>query len=258
MHGLAIVEDLNDSLDICGQQPLLKIYTQICLCFSVADASSHSAIINTLTNGLERLSASFPWLAGQVVNEGSGEGNSGIFKIKPLEKIPRLVVKDLRHDSSIPTMDVLRRANFPFSMLDEAIIAPCKTLPGSSDESASDPAPVFLLQTNFITGGLLLTFVGQHNTMDITGQGQIIHLFSKACRNEQFTSEELSSGNLSRRNLIPLLDDSDKQVSELARQIVKPTPSHLISNSANSQPAPPPPPKCTWTYFTFPPPRSPI
>ncbi|KAL1968670.1 hypothetical protein VTN77DRAFT_1496 [Rasamsonia byssochlamydoides] len=239
MHEPAIVKDLNDyHLDVLGQQPLLKIYTQICCCFSVADASSHSAIINTLTNGLERLSASFPWLAGKVVNEGSGEGNSGIFKIKPLEKIPRLVVKDLRHDPSIPTMDALRRANFPFSMLDETIIAPCKTLPGSSDESASDSAPVFLLQANFITGGLLLTFVGQHNAMDMTGQGQIIHLFSKACRNEQFTSEELSSGNLARRNLIPLLDDSYKQGSELARQIVKPTPSH-------------PPPKCTWAYFTF-------
>jgi len=251
MHGPAIVKDLNDYLDVLGQQSLLKIYTQICFCFSVADASSHSAIINTLTNGLERLSASFPWLAGKVVNEGSGEGNSGTFKIKPLEKIPRLVVKDLRHDPSIPTMDALRRANFPFSMLDETIIAPRKTLPGSSDESASDSAPVFLLQANFITGGLLLTFVGQHNTMDMTGQGQIIHLFSKACRNEQFTSEELSSGNLARRNLIPLLDDSYKQGSELARQIVKPTPSHPISNGTNGHPAPPPPPKCTWTYFTF-------
>jgi trichothecene 3-O-acetyltransferase len=251
MDGPAIVKDLNDYLDILGQQPLLKIYTQICFCFSVADASSHSAIINTLTNGLERLSASFPWLAGKVVNEGSGEGNSGIFKIIPLETIPRLVVKDLRHDPSIQTMDALRGANFPFSMLDETVIAPCKTLLGSSDESASDPAPVFLLQANFITGGLLLTFVGQHNTMDMTGQGQITHLFSKACRNEQFTSEELSSGNLARRNLIPLLDDSYKQGPELARQIVKPTPSHPISNGTTGHLAPPPPPKCTWTYFTF-------
>lgn len=238
----ATVTDLNDCyLDVLGQQPLLKIYTQICCCFPVVDASSHSAIINTLTNGLERLSASFPWLAGQIVNEGSGEGNSGIFKIKPWEKIPRLVVKDLRHDPSIPTLDALRRANFPFSMLDESIIAPCKTLP---DASASDAAPVFLLQANFITGGLLLTFVGQHNTMDMIGQGQIIHLFSKACRNEPFTSEELASGNLARRNLIPFLDDSYKPGSELARQIVKPTPSPPVSNDT---------PKCTWAYFTFPP-----
>lgn len=251
MHGAAIVNDLNEYLDILGQPSLFKLYTQICFCFSVADASSHLAIINMLTSGLERLSASFPWLAGKVVNEGSGEGNSGIFMIKPLEEIPRLVVKDLRHDPSVPMIDALRRANFPFSMLDETIIAPLKTLPGSSDESASDSAPVFVLQANFITGGLLLTFVGQHITMDMTGQGQIMHLFSKACRNEQFTSEELSSGNLARRNLIPLLDDSYKEGSELASQIVKPTPFHPISNDTNDHSAPPSPPKCTWTYFTF-------
>lgn len=245
MNGPAVVNDLGGDLDVLGQLPLLNIYTQICLCFSLDDASSHSAIINTLTNGLERLSASFAWVAGKVVNEGSGKGNSGIFKFKPFEEIPRLVVKDLRHDPSIPTMDVLRRGNFPFSMLDESIIAPRKTIPGSPDESALDSTPVFLLQANFITGGLLLTFVGQHNSMDMTGQGQIIHLFSKACRNEQFTPEELTTGNLARGNLIPLLDGSYKQGPELTHQIVKPTLSHPISNGSND------PPKCTWTYFTF-------
>ena len=246
----AAVEKMNDHIDILGQQPLLKIYTQICFCFPVADASSHSAIINILNSGLERLSASFPWLAGRVVIEDSGEGNSGTFKIKKLEKIPRLLVKDLRSDPSVVTMGGLRRADFPFSMLDESIIAPRKTLPGSSDESASD-SPLFLLQASFIIDGLLLTFVGQHNTMDMIGQGQIIHLFSKACHNEQFTNEELSSGNLARRSLISLLDDSYKQGPELARQLVKPTPSHLISNDTNGHVAPTPRPKCTWTYFNF-------
>ncbi|KAJ3516964.1 hypothetical protein NLJ89_g789 [Agrocybe chaxingu] len=242
--------DLNYDLDVFGQQPgLSNLYTQICCCFSVADASSHSAIINTLTNGLERLSASFPWVAGQVVNEGSGEGKSGIFKIAPLGNIPCLVVKDLRNDPSIPTMDEFRRANFPFNMLDESIIAPRNTLPGIPDGS---PSPVFLLQATFITGGLLLTFVGQHNVMDMTGQGQIIDLLSKACRNEQFTSEELSSGNVDRRNAIPLLDDSYKPGAELAHQMVKPAPSQAISKDTNAHPAPDPPPKCSWAYFTFP------
>ncbi|KAI9842074.1 MAG: hypothetical protein M1837_007499 [Sclerophora amabilis] len=256
MRGPAMSKDLDDylddlGLDVLGQQPLLKIYTQICFCFSVADASSHSAIISTLKSGLVRLSASFPWLTGQVVNEGSGEVNSGVFKIRALENLPRLVVKDLRHDPSIPTMDALRRANFPMSMLDETVMAPRKTLPGSPGESAAESDPVFLLQANFITGGLLLTFVGQHNTMDMTGQAQIIHLFSKACRNERVTIEELSSGNLARRNLLPLLDYSYKQGSELARQIVKPTPAHPIANDADGHTAPPPPPKCTWAYFSF-------
>ena len=252
MDGPAHGKDLDDCLDILGQQPgLNRLYTQICFCFSVSDACSHSVITNTLTAGLERLLASFPWLAGQVVNEGLGEGNSGIFKIQPWEETPRLVVKDRRHDPLIPTMDALRQANFPFSMLDESIIAPRKTLPGSPDEPLSDPAPVFLLQATFITGGLLLTFVGNHQTMDMTGQGQVIDLFSKACRNEQFTSEELSCGNLARRNLIPFLDDSYEQGSELAHQIAKPTPSHPTLSGTNDQLAPPSTPECTWAYFSF-------
>lgn len=226
--------------------PGLNIYSQLCLCFSVADASSHPTIINRLTYGLERLSASFPWVAGNVVNESSGEGNTGTFKIKPLEKIPRLIVKDLRYDPSVPTMNALRRANFPFSMLDESILAPRITRP---TEFASD-SPAILLQANFITGGLLLTFSGQHNVMDMVGQGHIIHLISKACRNEEFTSEELSSGNLFRRDLIPFLDDSYKHGSELDHQIIKPAPSHPIFNCTDDHPAPPPP-KCTPTYFTF-------
>ncbi|KAI9830062.1 MAG: hypothetical protein M1819_005892 [Sarea resinae] len=180
MHESPLRKDGDDYLDTFGQQPSLKIYTQICLCFSVVDVSLDRKIIDVLTKGLERLTASFPWLAGQVVNEDSAEGNSGIFKIAPLESIPRLVVKDLRHDAAVPTMDALRGANFPFSMLDESIIASRNTLPGRPNESASDSDPVFLLQANFITGGLLLTAVGQHNAMDMTGQGQIIYLLSKA------------------------------------------------------------------------------
>lgn len=252
MDGPINGKDVDDRLDILGQQPgLARLYTQICFCFSLSDACSHSVIINTLTNGLERLLASFPWLAGQVVNEGSGEGNTGVFKIKPWENSPPLVIKDRRNDPSVPTMDALRQANFPFSMLDESIIAPRKTLPGSPDEPLSDPAPVFVVQATFITGGLLLTFVGNHQTMDMTGQGQVIDLFSKACRNEQFTSEELSTGNLARRNLIPFLDDSYEQGSELVYQVAKPTPSHSTLSGTNDHLAPPSPPECTWAYFSF-------
>jgi len=237
----------NYSLDILGQRPEINTYTQICSCFSLIDASSHSAIINTLTYGLEQLSANFPWVAGQIVNEGASDGNSGISKIKPLGKIPRLVVKDLRDDSSMPTMDGIRRANFPFSMLDESIIAPRRTVPGSDHESASDPKPVFLIQATFITGGLLLTFLGHHQAMDMIGQGQIIHLLSKACHNEEFTTEELSSGNLIRHDLIPLFDESYELGDELTRHIVKPSPSHPISDDHNTAP----PPNCTWAYFIF-------
>lgn len=249
MYRTAVVDDLDIRLEIFGQQPI-PIYTQICLAFPLVDTSSHSVIIKTLTDGLERLSASFPWVAGKIVNEESGEGNSGIFKIKFFEKIPRLEVKDLRHDSSIPAMDTLRRDSFPIATLDERIIAPLKTIAGEL-EGTADSSPVFLLQANFISGGLLLTFVSQHQAMDMTGQVQIMRLLSKACHNEQFTNEELSSGNLDRRDLVPLFKDSWEQGNELDHQTVKPTTLSPVSDSTNDHTTTSALPKCTWTSFTF-------
>ncbi|KAI9801962.1 MAG: hypothetical protein M1825_003017 [Sarcosagium campestre] len=228
-------------LEILGQLPFLQIYTQICFCYSVADPSLYPVIIETLEKGLERVSASFPWIAGKIVNEGSGRGNSGVFKIKPYKKILPFIVKDLRHDASVPFMEALRRAQFPFRMLDESVVAPYKTLPARYH---SDPRPIFVLQASLISGGLLLTFLAQHNTMDMTAQAQIIHLISKACRDELFTSEELSSGNLERHDLIRLLDESYEPGPELAQQIIKP-----ISVQSKSKDVKPP--TCSWTYFTF-------
>ncbi|KJA18995.1 hypothetical protein HYPSUDRAFT_204912 [Hypholoma sublateritium FD-334 SS-4] len=234
---------LNDILEVFGQQPALSnLYTQITCCFPVRDSSSsHSEIIGTLMHGLEQLSAKIPWVAGQVINEGAGPGNTGTFKIVPLEKTPRLVVKDLQNDPSI-AMDTLRRARFPFIMLDENIIAPIRTLSSGSD----DTSPVFLIQATFIPGGLLLTFVGQHNVMDMTGQGRIINLFSKACHNVEFSSEEMESGNPDRHTIIPLLGPSFEPGPELNRQMARPT----VSEPADFKP-PLTLPKCSWAYFTF-------
>ncbi|KIX95484.1 uncharacterized protein Z520_08604 [Fonsecaea multimorphosa CBS 102226] len=244
------MEELADHLDIFGQQEgLYKLYTQLCLCFRMSDGSSQSDIIGTLTQGLERLAASFPWVAGQVLREDAGDGTRNLYKIKPFEKTPRLVVKDFRDGSSTLSMDVLRQANFPFSMLDESIIAPVNTLAAGTD----GPAPVFLVQANFVTGGLLLTFVTQHNTMDMTGMARIMYLLSKACRNEPFTAEEISTGNLDRRDLIPLLDESYRPGPELSYQIEKPPAHQDASNAADgeSEQSQPQSPKCSWAYFIF-------
>ena len=243
---------MDENLDDLAQLILFKLYTQICFCFPLAsDSSKDPSIIKTLTDGLERICVSFPWLAGQVVRDDRDKEST--IKITPFEKLPRLVVKDLRHDPTAPNMTDLRQANFPSSMLDESIVAPCTTLPrSSSTESESEPAPVLILQATFIAGGLLLAIVGSHNAMDMVGQGQIMHLLSKACRDEPFTSEELSSGNLPRRNLIPLLDHSYRPGPELARQILKPDPPPPTTKGTNAHQARLPAPKYTRATFTFP------
>ncbi|ORY11292.1 hypothetical protein BCR34DRAFT_565389 [Clohesyomyces aquaticus] len=236
--------ELNIPLEVFGQQPGLNgLYTQICNFYPVEDASEYPIIIKTLQAGLEALATSFPWIAGQTVNE------SGIVSIKALERIPRLIVKDLRNDPSVAEYEVFRQARFPFSMLDEGVICPRNTLPTMPSET---PLPVFLVQANLVKGGILLCFVGQHNCMDMTGQGQMIHLLSKACRNEFFTPEELRTGNFDRKNLVPLLTDSYEPGPEVERQIVKPPPPTAVSGGTSEIPVPPPiAPNSVWAYFIF-------
>ncbi|KAL4729712.1 hypothetical protein ACLX1H_004135 [Fusarium chlamydosporum] len=229
-------------LDILGQQPpLLTIYTQISLVFSVSDPSQHSTIVDTLKQGLSRLSQSFPWVAGQVKTEGVSEGNTGTSKIVPFEKTPRLVVKDLRDDPSAPTMEGLRKADFPMEMFDENVIAPRKTLPLGPDYDPDGPKPVLLLQLNFIKGGLVLTVNGQHGAMDMTGQDAIIGLLSKACRGEPFTQDEISAMNLERKTIVPFLKNYEIG-PELNHQLAKSTPT-------DAQPAAPA--KAAWAFFSF-------
>jgi hypothetical protein len=102
--------DLNDfPLDIFGQQPRInRLYTQITFCFPVVHEKPdlQSEAINTLKQGVQRLSTSFPWVAGKVIKE------HGIYKIKPREDTLSFVVKDLRHDDSMPTWDILLQASF--------------------------------------------------------------------------------------------------------------------------------------------------
>ncbi len=240
-----MAKDLSEYQDVLGQLAQ-KLYTPICLCFPLQDASSQPQIIDTLTKGLERLSISFPWLAGQVISQGRAEGNTGRPKIIPLDKTSRLIVKDLTHDSTVPSMDALRKANFPFSMLEGTVLTSLKGAPTSYGESEEDLAPVFFLQANFINGGLLLSFAGEHSIMDGQGLGQVIRIFSKACHNEPFTDEELLQGNRARDNIIPLLDQTTyKPGPELDHLLVKP--SATISPAWNKPPA-----KCTWAYFHFP------
>ncbi|KAK4148641.1 transferase family-domain-containing protein [Chaetomidium leptoderma] len=235
--------DPNDCLDILGQQPFLNIYTQLSLIFPVTSPSSHADIIDTLTAGLERLAENLPWVAGQVTIGDPGDGAPGSFRIVPLGGIPSLAIRDLRRDSSAPTMDSLRRAGFPFRMLDEALVAPQPTLPGGVAGSGPEPTPVFAVQVNFIAGGLILTCVAQHQTMDLTGQCQVMSLLSRICRGENLTSSEIADANPTRRGRIPLLGDTYTPGHGLDFQVAKPLASPPASDES--------PATAAWAYFAF-------
>ncbi len=138
------------------------------------------------------------------------------------------------------------KLRFPSSMLDESVIAPINTLAAGTEGAA----PVFTIQANFIDGGLLLTFVTQHNVMDMTGMAQIMYLLSKACHGEPFTADEVRIGNLDRHNLIPLLDDPYSPGPELVNQIKKPA-ADETSATASEGGSDTISPQCSWAYFIF-------
>lgn len=85
-------EQLDYELDIFGQQPS-GLYTRIWLCFATRDASSPAAMNETLEDGLERVSHSFPWVAGQIINEGAVQYDSGVFKVHSPRSMPNFLRK---------------------------------------------------------------------------------------------------------------------------------------------------------------------
>ncbi|KAI8954374.1 putative trichothecene 3-O-acetyltransferase [Xylaria longipes] len=235
MDATATKPELDITLDLYGQR-LVPVFTQISFCFAIPDDFRVEDISGVLTRGAERLAEHFPWIAGQVVCDGATEGSTGSFKIKSLEAKPRVWVKDLQDDPSFPSWGVLQQSNFPMNVLDESIVAPRRTTAGLSD---STPAEVFQLQATIIKGGLILTFLGQH---------QVISLFSKACKNDTFTQEELRIGNLAPENVVRILDDPWAPGPELEYNIIK----QEVSQSGPGRVQDPMAMELgVWSYFNF-------
>ncbi|KAK7985776.1 trichothecene 3-O-acetyltransferase [Apiospora saccharicola] len=232
------LENADAVIDGYGQM-LVTIFTQISLCYPMPDASRIPAHLQTLNRGLKHLTASFPWLAGHVIRESAAVGNTGVFKIAPLDQAPRMVVKDLSRDPAMPSLQDLRRAGYPMNALDEDVVAPRRTSSGQPGERIAE---VFQLQATVIKGGLVLTLLGQHQCMDGVGQGQVMRLLSKACRGEEFTEEELRSGNRDPADAIPLLDESTwRPGPELKYNTVHPLPT---GNAEERQTG-------VWCHFSF-------
>lgn len=247
-----MVEDFSHLCDVMGSLPMLKRYIVICLIFDLDDDNvSRSDVENALRESLARLAKGFPFLTGQVVMEGRDETHTGRPKIISLDDEIKLHVKDLKEDAEFPSMQEMRQAQYPMSMLDPEILSPPIAVTWSS-EGFDKIAPVFMLQANFIRGGLILTVTGNHMTMDMTGLGMTISLFSKACLAEPFTAEEIRQGNQPRGDAVPLLGDKYQPGPELDDAYVRPRAIEEKNNPTDSTTPPSPPqypPK--WVYFNF-------
>ncbi|CAO2654352.1 Nn.00g110850.m01.CDS01 [Neocucurbitaria sp. VM-36] len=221
-------------LDLIGTQPaLFRLYTQLAFIFAMPDSAFQHTITSKIIRGLERVSQSFTWVAGQVVDVNLDLSAPPSYRIRPFKSNPELTVRDYLNDGTIPTFQQMTDAGCPMSTLGEEVWAPCPTLaalnfdPTNPSGSADQLAPVTLVQISFIRGGLVLCVNMQHNTCDMIGQAVVMKWLSKACRREEFTEQEIEIGNLKRKYVVtPFVDGEWKPGPELERQLftAQPTP----------------------------------
>ena len=232
--------------DEVGQLPFLKSYQHMLLCFPVAEKVSRDSLVDSLHDAALKLTTTFPWLAGRIVNEGSGPGNSGRFKLVKCEKFapPNTIMRIKDCSDSCPPYEEISRARGPITMFDSHVLAPYRAFPEGYQDSEDDPAPAALFQANFIKGGLLLNLAVQHNLIDGGGLFQLLKLLATAMRGEEFPEKAVQQGNRDRRKIIPLLGEDEKMLDF----------SHLRLPPPSQRPPPRdgPRPPAPWCYFRVP------
>ncbi|PYI35704.1 putative trichothecene 3-O-acetyltransferase [Aspergillus indologenus CBS 114.80] len=235
--------DLSKFQDDIGQLAGLKTYTHLLLSFPIADRYAQRAAINALYTATETLISEFPWLAAEVVHEGRTPGNSGTFRLQSCPEFSQpedlVIVRDA--SSICPSYKEICAARGPCSMLPVSALGPVVSFPERYEDSSIEPARVFMMQANFIEGGLLLDLAAQHNFIDGGGLFQCARLLAKAMRNEPFTATELSQGNRDRRTIIPLLHPSEPMLDH----------SHL-RRPRIPKPLPTPRAPASWHFFQVP------
>ncbi|KAH7074544.1 trichothecene 3-O-acetyltransferase [Paraphoma chrysanthemicola] len=249
---------LDMELDLLGAQPALsRLYTQLAFIFRAPEQVQHDTIVSTLTSGLERLAQAFPWVAGQVIHTNHESDGRPSYRIRPLEAAPRLIVKDYENDVAIPTLARLEEAQYPMSMLHEDVWASCPTIaslafdPTKPSGSDNEPAPVMLVQLSFINGGLVLCINMQHNVCDMMGQAAVMGWLSRACRDEEFTTNELDVGNADRRTTVPPTGTSAQDVRDDLEDQLLSTTRDLPGSLATTDTPAPVSPLCSWVYYKF-------
>ncbi|KAL8678057.1 MAG: hypothetical protein Q9186_005552 [Xanthomendoza sp. 1 TL-2023] len=222
----------------------MRTYTQMLLCFPVEETESRrSQVISLLQQASATLVEQVPILAGKVENlkdPNIDRPTSGTFQVVPYEHPHGSNVR-VKVLPDFASYDELRRTQAPASMLDATILAPMKGFP--DHYSDSDVTPVFIVQANFIPGGLVLCFAGMHNVMDGIGLGEVIRMFAALCRGEHLSPGDLEVANLDRTQLPLALKPGE---TTLKHPEVESKPEEEQKDDPKDVPA------SIWSYFNVP------
>mgnify|MGYP003365609385 FL=1 len=218
-------------LDVFGQQPLLRIYTQLVFCYADPKHTDPNLVVSRLAKGISKLRNIVPWIGGTIFDENgvvrlTEDGNGNI-----------LTVKDLRKHAYYPNFAELRREDFPFKWLNEKHICPRMTIPGTQNEVNKNAECPFLIQLTVINGGILLSFLGEHALMDMGGQFGLMEALSKLCKGEKLTDYDQSRIKLNNA-CVPIYDDG--YILPQEDKIIRRKINETVNDCA-----------CEWKYLRF-------
>ncbi|OQU93550.1 hypothetical protein CLAIMM_00043 [Cladophialophora immunda] len=226
-------------------------YTIVVLGFRTAAGSTPETVTKALDQAALRLLDAYPFLTGKVINEGRSATSSGIYRIVPYapHSDGKSPVRPKDCTRLCPSYDEIVRAHAPFSMLDGSVICPMRGMGYVYDQSVEQP--VFIVQANFVRGGLLLCFASMHNALDMNGQGVLTRQFATAMRGEDFDPQLVAAGNQDADGIVPLLKEGETALTHDEMR----APSSQIP-AASPVPAPPakeqPTQAARWVYWRFP------
>ena len=216
-------------------------YTLVLLGFPDQPGSSRDEVLATLDSSAKKVLEAYPFLAGQVVVKGRTTTNSGKYEIVPYP--PHQNGTPVRRKDCTelcPSYQEILEADAPFSMLDGSILCPMKGM-GFAYTPATE-LPVFIVQANFVKGGIILCFCSMHNALDMNGQGTVVKMFAQAGRGEEFDPKVVEAGNRDADTIIPLLKPDEKMLPH----------DNMRRPSTLNPSAPPPSMSATWKYWRFP------
>lgn len=245
MTTVSLNNDFGHLQDLLGSLPMLRGFIPICVCFELNDAMTIPRVEESLTCAASKLGQAFPFLTGRVLIDGIKQGHSGVPKIVRHGDKIQLSMNDLTKDGSVVSAAEMKKESWPKSMLDPKLLLPRVCL-GPYPMDSDLFAPVFMIQANYVRGGLLLTFVGNHQIMDATGLGYFVELYAKALRGEDFTKDDIETTNQPRGAVIPLLGDDYQPGPELDDII----PAVAAASGGLQHPTEVKPNMCAWFRIT--------
>lgn len=221
-------------------------YTVIILGFADQPGTTRDDVLATLDKSALKLLDAYPHLAGQVIKTGVTATNSGKYQIVPYA--PHQNKSPVRRkDCTLlcPSYEQILKADAPFAMLDGDILCPVKGM--GYQYAAGTEMPVFVMQANFVQGGLLLCFASNHNALDMNGQGIVLKMFAAAGRGEEFDPVLVANGNSDADTIVPLLKPGEPPANHNSMR----RPSTLQSAGKPQQQQQSPPTPILWTYWRF-------